>query len=138
MRMSTVREFRDNATSLLRSRSPILITRRGRLAGIFFPRPEASLPVELKKELTFPLQRGLKLKLSKKVVLRPGVFEGRGRQLLLPGQIGGKTLRAWGGIGDLRGFHVGRVRSTTIAGARFYRDSRTVERPRPPGGTLRT
>jgi hypothetical protein len=48
--MSTVREFWDNATRLLRSRSPILITRRGRLAGIFFPRPEASLPLELKRE----------------------------------------------------------------------------------------
>ena len=55
--MSTVREFRDNATSLLRSRSPILIARRGRLAGIFLPRPEASLPLELKKEL-FPALAG--------------------------------------------------------------------------------
>jgi hypothetical protein len=57
MRMSTVREFRDHATTLLRSRSPILITRRGRLAGIFFPRPETSMPVELKKEL-FPALAG--------------------------------------------------------------------------------
>jgi hypothetical protein len=57
MRMSTVREFRDNATTLLRSRTPVLITRRGRLAGIFFPRPEASLPLELKREL-FPALAG--------------------------------------------------------------------------------
>jgi hypothetical protein len=57
MRMSSVREFRDNATSLLRSRSPILITRRGRLAGIFFPKPESSLPVELKREI-FPALAG--------------------------------------------------------------------------------
>ena len=63
--MSTVREFRDNATSLLRSRSPILITRRGRLAGIFFPRPEASLPVELKKEL-FPTLAGEVARLLRK------------------------------------------------------------------------
>lgn len=53
MRLSTVREFRDNATKMLRSRDPILITRRGRLAGIFFPRPESSLPLELKREI-FP------------------------------------------------------------------------------------
>jgi hypothetical protein len=53
MRMSSVREFRDGATRLLRARDPILITRRGRLAGIFFPRPESSLPIELKREL-FP------------------------------------------------------------------------------------
>ena len=51
MRISTVREFRDNATGLLRSKDPILVTRRGRLAGVFFPRPEATLPIELKREL---------------------------------------------------------------------------------------
>lgn len=51
MKISTVREFRDNATGLMRSKDPILVTRRGRLAGIFFPRPEASLPLDLKREL---------------------------------------------------------------------------------------
>ena len=51
MRISTVREFRDKATGLVRSRTPILVTRRGRLAGIFFPRPEITLPIELKREL---------------------------------------------------------------------------------------
>ena len=51
MRISTVREFRDNATGLLRSKDPILVTRRGRLAGIFFPSPEGSLPLELKREM---------------------------------------------------------------------------------------
>ena len=54
MRISTVREFRDHATSLLRSKDPVLVTRRGRLAGVFFPRPESSLPIELKREL-FPV-----------------------------------------------------------------------------------
>jgi len=54
MKIATVREFRDNASGLLRSRDPILVTRRGRLAGVFFPRPESSLPVELKREL-FPM-----------------------------------------------------------------------------------
>jgi hypothetical protein len=51
MRISSVREFRDGATTLLRSKDPILVTRRGRLAGIFFPTPEATLPMELKREL---------------------------------------------------------------------------------------
>ena len=51
MKVSTVREFRDKATTLLRSRDPILVMRRGRIAGIFFPRPEASLPLELKREI---------------------------------------------------------------------------------------
>jgi hypothetical protein len=51
LKISSVREFRDNATGLLRSTDPILVTRRGRLAGVFFPRPEATLPIELKREL---------------------------------------------------------------------------------------
>ena len=51
MKISTVREFRDHATALIRSKDPILVTRRGRLAGIFFPRPEGTLPLELKREL---------------------------------------------------------------------------------------
>jgi len=51
MKISTVRQFRDNATGYLRSKDPILVTRRGRLAGVFFPRPESSLPIELKREL---------------------------------------------------------------------------------------
>jgi hypothetical protein len=69
MKIRTVREFRDNATGILRSKAPILVTRRGRLAGIFFPHPEATMPVELKRELFAVLsaevarqmsQRGLK------------------------------------------------------------------------------
>jgi hypothetical protein len=51
MKISTVREFRDNAAEMLRAKDPVLVTRRGRLAGIFFPRPESTLPVELKREL---------------------------------------------------------------------------------------
>jgi hypothetical protein len=51
MKVSTVREFRDNATGLLKSKEPVLITRRGRMAGVFFPSPEGVLAVDLKREL---------------------------------------------------------------------------------------
>jgi hypothetical protein len=51
MRVSTVREFRDKATGMLRSKEPILITRRGKMAGVFFPSPEGTLPVDLKRQL---------------------------------------------------------------------------------------
>jgi hypothetical protein len=51
MKISTVREFRDKATGLLRSKDPILVTRRGRLAGVFFPWQTGSLPVVLKHDL---------------------------------------------------------------------------------------
>ena len=51
MRITTVREFRDKATTLLKSKEPVLITRRGRMAGVFFPSQEGSLPIDLKREL---------------------------------------------------------------------------------------
>jgi hypothetical protein len=54
MIISTVRDLRDHAATLLRSKSPILVTRRGRLAGVFFPWPESNLPIEFKKEI-FPV-----------------------------------------------------------------------------------
>ena len=71
MRISTVREFRDNATGLLRSKAPILITRRGRLAGIFFPRPEVTLPLEFKRELYSILSADVARQLKKR-----GLTEG--------------------------------------------------------------
>ena len=64
MKISTVRDFRDNATGLLRSKDPILVTRRGRLAGIFLPCPEGAMPLEIKHEsfsvLTDQIRREVK------------------------------------------------------------------------------
>lgn len=68
MRITTVREFRDKATGLLRSKAPILVTRRGRLAGVFFPWPEESLPVEFKKELFSVLSAELGRELKKRKI----------------------------------------------------------------------
>lgn len=66
MKISTVREFRDNATGYLRSKDPILVTRRGRLAGVFFPKPEASLPIEFKRELFAALSSEIARQLKKR------------------------------------------------------------------------
>lgn len=60
MKISTVRDFRDKATGLLRSKDPILVTRRGRLAGVFFPWPEGTMPLELKRELFTVLSEQVK------------------------------------------------------------------------------
>ena len=75
MRISTVREFRDQATGLLRSRTPILVTRRGRLAGIFFPRPEATLPIELKRELYTLLSGDVARQLKRRRVSERDILE---------------------------------------------------------------
>ena len=71
MRLSSVREFRDKATGFLRSKAPVLVTRRGRLAGIFFPCPEVTLPLELKRELYGMLSADIKRQLK-----RRGLSEG--------------------------------------------------------------
>ncbi len=66
MKISTVREFRDNASGLLRSKDPILVTRRGRLAGVFFPWPEGTMPIELKREVFSMLSDQIAKELKKK------------------------------------------------------------------------
>ncbi len=78
MKISTV-EVRDKATGMLRSKDPILVTRRGRLAGVFFPLQKDSLPGELKHELfamlTSEIARQIKRRgISEKEVLAD--FEG--------------------------------------------------------------
>jgi hypothetical protein len=75
MRISTVREFRDNATGLLRSKDPILVTRRGQLAGIFFPWPEASLPIELKQELFTVLSKEVGRQIKKRGLSEERIVE---------------------------------------------------------------
>lgn len=74
MRISTVREFRDKATGLLRSKTPILVTRHGRLAGIFFPRPEMTLPIELKRELHDMLSSDIARELKKRGISEDNVL----------------------------------------------------------------
>lgn len=76
MRVSTVREFRDKATGLLRSKDPILVTRRGRLAGVFFPRPEATLPLELKRELFQTLSAEVARQIKKRGLREEDVLAG--------------------------------------------------------------
>jgi hypothetical protein len=67
-------EFRDKATSLLlRSRTPILGTRRGRLAGL--PRPEITLPIELKRELFDMLSSDVARQLKRRKLSADDVLE---------------------------------------------------------------
>jgi len=66
MRISTVREFRDQATGLLRSKDPILVTRRGRVAGVFFPCPGQSIPLELKREMFATLSGAVARQIKKR------------------------------------------------------------------------
>ena len=56
MKFATVKEFRDQATKFLRSQDPVLITRRGKPAGIYISLQEdEDLPFEFRKELMLAL-----------------------------------------------------------------------------------
>jgi hypothetical protein len=74
MRITTVREFRDRATTLLRSPEPILVTRRGRVAGVFLPWQDASLPIDMKRELFSMLTTAISAQLKKKRVSEKDVL----------------------------------------------------------------
>jgi hypothetical protein len=76
MRISTVREFRDRATALLKSDDPILVTRRGRLAGIFLPWKENTLPIDLKRELYSMLSAEISRQLKKKRIAEREILQG--------------------------------------------------------------
>ena len=64
MRTATVREFRDQATKLLKETEPILVTRRGRIAGFYLPATGTSLPLEIKKDLFYALTRAIRRRMK--------------------------------------------------------------------------
>jgi hypothetical protein len=57
MKVTTLRDFRDHATSVLRSRDPVLITRDGMPAGFFVPWDQSDLPDDVKRGLYAELAR---------------------------------------------------------------------------------
>ena len=59
MRIVTVREFRDKASAMFRNREPVLVLRRGKVVGIFFPWSSNVLPIELKQEVFTTLAESL-------------------------------------------------------------------------------
>ncbi|MCU1304381.1 MAG: hypothetical protein JWQ87_4665 [Candidatus Sulfotelmatobacter sp.] len=75
MRISSVRDFRDRATTLFRSDDPILVTRRGKVAGVFLPWREATLPVDFKRELFAMLTTEIASRLKKKRISEKKVLQ---------------------------------------------------------------
>jgi hypothetical protein len=65
MRTSTLREFRDHGARLIRDAQPLLVTRRGRLAGVFLPWTSQTLPPDLKRELFLALSADIGRQLKK-------------------------------------------------------------------------
>lgn len=75
MKIMTVKEFRDKATRALKSKEPLIIMRRGEVAGIFFPVPLETIPFEFKKDLFMTLTDSIKQRLEEQSVEEEEVLE---------------------------------------------------------------
>ena len=75
MKLLSVKEFRDSATKALKSKEPLIIMRRGEVAGIFFPTPLGSIPFEFKKDIFITLTDSIKKKLQAQGVKEEEVLE---------------------------------------------------------------
>ena len=75
MKLLSVKEFRDSATKALKSKEPLIIMRRGEVAGIFFPAPLESVPFEFKKDIFVALTDSIKKKLQAQGVKEEEVLE---------------------------------------------------------------
>jgi hypothetical protein len=60
MKTATVREFRDQATKLLKEPEPIMVTRRGKIVGFFLPASGESIPLEIKKDLFHTITQAIR------------------------------------------------------------------------------
>ena len=51
MEFHTVHEFRNKVTDMLSAKGPVVITRRGKVAGVFVPSPDGQIPVDFRREV---------------------------------------------------------------------------------------
>jgi len=67
MKVATVREFRDRATRYFKEEEPILVTRHGKVTGLYLPieHPE-SFPLELRKDLLIRIGDSISRSLAEK------------------------------------------------------------------------
>lgn len=67
MKIATVREFRDKATIFFKEEEPVLVTRHGKVTGLYLPieHPEG-FPLELRKDILTRLGESISRSLAKK------------------------------------------------------------------------
>ena len=77
MKVATVREFRDKATSYFKEDEPVLVTRHGRVTGLYLPieHPE-SFPLELRKDMLVRLGEFIGRSLAKKGITEEKLIAG--------------------------------------------------------------
>ena len=77
MKVATVREFRDKATSYFKEDEPVLVTRYGRVTGLYLPieHPE-SFPLELRKDMLVRFGEFIGRSLAKKGITEEKLIAG--------------------------------------------------------------
>lgn len=77
MKVAGVREFRNRAPEMLKSRDIVFVTRHGKLSGVLVPlgSPE-DLPVELRQDLLERLGKAISLHLEERGVSEKDVHRG--------------------------------------------------------------
>jgi len=66
MRIVGIKEFRDDATKLLKERVPVLIMRRSKVAGIYVPLDDRDLSLELRRDMQLALAQKIQASLKAK------------------------------------------------------------------------
>ncbi len=74
MKVATLRDFRDRATAMLRSRDLVLITRDGLPAGFFVPWDQPELPDDVKRSIYLGLSEKARKEMKAKRVTEPQVL----------------------------------------------------------------
>ena len=74
MKVATLRDFRDRATTMLRSRDLVLITRDGLPAGFFVPWDQPELPDDVKRGIYVGLSRRVRREMKAKRVTEQQVL----------------------------------------------------------------
>lgn len=69
MIVTSIRDFRDKATAYLKKKEPVLITRNGKVAGLFLRLEDGeSLPLDVRKEILSGFGKSISAALKKKGV----------------------------------------------------------------------
>lgn len=74
MKVATLRDFRDHATTMLRSRDLVLITRDGLPAGFFVPWDQPELPDDVKRGIYAGLSQAARKQMKARRVTEQGVL----------------------------------------------------------------
>jgi len=76
MKVASVKEFKDKATQYLKDEEPVIVTRHGKVAGMYLPieHPE-SFPFDLRKELIISLGRTISRSLEEKGISEEKLIE---------------------------------------------------------------